>query len=184
MGEIIELEQFRRKLAADQGFRTWLSRFREKFGPQTRLADLSPSTLLFLATPGEEPLFALIDLVMGTQGWGSSARFLLDDLDRHTKQGILDAALRLLDYCRFEILWRLGWITKLPASDLPLVDLVELLLQGEAAALALPELAATHPAQSEYQQLIPSDRQVFIRRLIPAALQAFRRQLEEENPPA
>ncbi len=110
MGDVIELEQFRRKLAADQGFRTWLNRFREQFGPQTTLNDLTDSTLLFLATPGDENLYVIFDLVMGVRGWGTSTRFILDDLSSQTKQRILDLSLRLLDYCRFEILRRLKWV--------------------------------------------------------------------------
>lgn len=184
MGEVIELEQFRRKLAADQGFRTWLTRFREQFGPQTRLADLSDRTLLFLGSPGEEPLFAIMDLVMGAQGWGTSTRFLLAELEPQTKQQILDLALKFLDYCRFEILRRLGWIDPLPESGLPIIDLLRLLDPGRGAALTPPTLAADHPGQGEYQKLIPHDRQVFIRRLIPLALQTFRRRLADETEPA
>ena len=52
MAEIINLASFRSKIAADQGFRSWLARFQEQFGPETRLQDLSPSTLLYLASPG------------------------------------------------------------------------------------------------------------------------------------
>ncbi len=41
--EVIDLKRFRAKVAADQGFRTWLARFKEQFGPETRLQDLSLS---------------------------------------------------------------------------------------------------------------------------------------------
>lgn len=182
MGEVIELAQFRRKLAADQGFRTWLIRFREQFGPQTSLQDLSDRTLLFLATPGEDNLFAILDLVLGARGWGTSTRFLLDDLSSQAKQEALDNALRLLDYCRFEVLARLGWIDRLPESELPLVDLVNQ-LASRTFVPSLPVLAADHPGQEEYQKLILHDRQVFIRKLIPAALETFRRRLETDNQP-
>ena len=178
MAEVIELEQFRRKLAADQGFRTWLHRFRESFGPQTRLGDLSDRTLLFLATPGDENLYVIFDLVMGAKGWGTSARFILDDLPSQTKQRILDLSLRMLDYCRFEILRRLGWVADFPEAGQPLVTLLE---QVEAApanqAAPAPALLPDHPAFPDYDQLIPSERQVFIRRLIPPALEQFRHRL-------
>ena len=82
VAEVIDLERFRAKMAADQGFRTWLARFQEQFGPETRLRDLSPSTLLYLASPGEENLYVLFDLVMGARGLGGSVRFRLDDLDQ------------------------------------------------------------------------------------------------------
>jgi hypothetical protein len=180
MGEVIELEQFRRKLAADQGFRTWLSRFREQFGPQTRLCDLSDSTLLFLATPGEENLYVIFDLVMGARGWGTSARFILDDLNSQTKQRILDLSLRLLDYFRFEILRRLGWVASLDQAALPLITLLDTVDSAPPnQATPAPDLMSDHPAYGDYGKNIPSERHVFIRRLIPPALAEFRRRVEE-----
>ena len=62
-------------MAADQGFRTWLARFKEQFGPETRLQDFSPATLLYLASPGEENLYVFFDLVMGTRSWGGRCAF-------------------------------------------------------------------------------------------------------------
>ena len=180
MAEVIELEQFRRKLAADQGFRTWLNRFREQFGPQTRLDDLSDSTLLFLATPGDENLYVIFDLVMGARGWGTSARFILDDLDSQTKQRILDLSLRLLDYFRFEILRRLRWVAGPKEAALPLLALLDAVdLAPVNQATPAPALLPDHPASADYEKLIPSERHVFIRRLIPTALADFRRRLEE-----
>ncbi|MBM4288467.1 MAG: hypothetical protein FJ135_10045 [Deltaproteobacteria bacterium] len=185
MGEVIELEAFRRKLAADQGFRTWLSRFREQFGPQTRLGDLSDRTLLFLATPGEENLFVIFDLVMGARGWGTSTRFILDDLlNGPTKQLILDLSLRLLDYFRFEVLGRLGWVASFPESAQPLLALLEAVAAAPGhQATPAPALMPDHPAYADYAALIPSERHVFIRRLIPAALADFRQRLEKTEPP-
>ncbi len=182
MGEVIELEQFRRKLAADQGFRTWLSRFREQFGLDTRLCDLSDGTLLFLATPGEENLYVIFDLVMGVRGLGTSARFILDDLNSQTKQRILDLSLRLLDYFRFEILRRLGWVENTPEAALPLIYLLEAVESASATqATPAPALVPNYPSYPDYEKLIPSERHVFIRRLIPPALAEFHRQTEESE---
>jgi len=36
VAEVIDLERFRARVSADQGFRTWLGRFKEQFGPETR----------------------------------------------------------------------------------------------------------------------------------------------------
>ena len=110
MAEIINLARFRSKVAADHGFRSWLARFQEQFGPDTRLQDLSPSTLLYLATPGEENLFVFFDLVMGAQGLGGSVRFRLDDLDNDIKMKIMDTAFALVDRVRFEVMRRLKWV--------------------------------------------------------------------------
>ena len=124
MAEIIDLERFRSKIAADQGFRSWLARFQEQFGPDTRLQDLSPSTLLYLGTPGEENLFVFFDLVMGAQGLGGSVRFRLDDLDNDIKMKIMDTAFALVDLVRFEVMHRLGWVVTMPAVEAPIIDLV------------------------------------------------------------
>lgn len=183
MAEVIEMEQFRRKLAADQGFRSWLGRFREQFGPQTRLGDLSDSTLLFLATPGDENLYVIFDLVMGAKGWGTSTRFILDDLPSRNKQLILDLSLRLLDHFRFEILHRLGWVESPAEAGQPLLGLLEAADSAPAnQATPAPVLAADHPACIDYDNLIPSERPAFIRRLIPPALAEFRQRLEASQP--
>jgi len=179
MAAVIELEQFRRKLAADQGFRTWLARFREEFGPQTSLRDISDQTLLFLATPGDDHLYVIFDLVMGVKGWGTSTRFILDDLPGPVKQQILDVALRLLDFCRFEVLRRLDWVEVLPELEMPLVILVEELSKAAVGqATPVPVLKSTHPGYPDYLREVISERPILIRRLIPGALAAFRQQLE------
>jgi hypothetical protein len=92
VAEVVDLDRFRRKLAADKGFRTWLQRFQDQFGPDTRLEDLAPETLLYLATPGEENLYVFFDLIMGAKGLGGALRFRLDDLETPTKLRIMDAA--------------------------------------------------------------------------------------------
>ena len=125
VAEIIDLERFRSKIAADQGFRSWLARFQEQFGPDTRLQDLSPFTLLYLATPGEENLFVFFDLVMGARGLGGSLRFRLDDLDNDIKMKTIDCAFALVDRVRFEVMRRLGWVAALPKGDVPIIALVE-----------------------------------------------------------
>src|SRR5512135_3764712 len=120
VAEILDLERFRSKIAADQGFRSWLARFQEKFGSDTRLQDLSPSTLLYLATPGEENLYVFFDLVMGAQGLGGSVRFSLDDLDNEVKMKIMDTAFALVDQVRFEVMRRLGWVAAESEAEAPI----------------------------------------------------------------
>ena len=170
MAELLDLERFRRKLAADQGFRTWLARFQEQFGPDTRLKDLSGATLLTLASPGEETLYVYFDLIMGMQRLGGSVRFRLDALDAATKLKVLDAAFALMDRVRFEVMRRLGWVEGIPQEDTPIVDLVrQVWSQAAAFAREVPRLAPSHPDQEAYRKLAPRDRAVFLRRLIPRA---------------
>lgn len=182
MAEIIDLKRFRSKIAADQGFRSWLSRFQEQFGPDTRLRDLSPATLLYLATPGEENLYALFDLVMGAQKLGGSLRFRMDDLDADTKMKIMDSALVLVDQVRFEVMRRLGWVTVGPETEVSIIALVEKAWRlGANFIQEAPVLASAHPEFPAYVRLSPMDRMVYLRRLIPRAVATFRDQIEPDK---
>jgi hypothetical protein len=183
MADVIDLERFRSKIAADQGFHSWLARFQEQFGPDTRLQDLSPSTLLYLATPGEENLYVLFDLVMGARGLGGSVRFRLDDLDNDTKMKIMDSAFALVDRVRFEVMRRLGWVTTVPEADVPIIGLVEQAWRlGASFGQEAPALSSQHPEFPAYTRLGPMDRVVFLRRLIPRAVATFREQVEVAAP--
>ena len=183
MAEIIDLEHFRSKVAADHGFRSWLARFQEQFGPDTRLQDLSSSTLLYLATPGEENLYVLFDLVMGAQGLGGSLRFRLDDLNNDTKMKIIDCAFALVDRVRFEVMRRLGWVTLVPEMDVPIIALVDRAWRlGARFNQEAPALAPEHQEFPAYARLGPMDRVVFLRRLIPRAVVSFKDRVEQTKP--
>ena len=183
VAEIINLSRFRSKIAADQGFRSWLARFQEQFGPDTRLQDLSPSTLLYLATPGEENLFVFFDLVMGAQGLGGSLRFRLDDLDNDLKMKIMDTAFALVDRVRFEVMRRLGWVAAMPEAEAPIIELVrQAWRQGDEFGQEAPVLTPEHPDYPAYAPLNPMDRVVFLRRLIPRAVGTFRDRVEATSP--
>ena len=182
VAEVIDLERFRSKIAADQGFRTWLARFQEQFGAETRLQDLSSQTLLYLASPGEDNLYVYFDLIMGARGLGGSVRFRLDDVDYHVKLKIMDTAFALVDRVRFEVMRRLGWVEAVPGMDTPLIELVQLAWRkGAAFARELPQLSPEHPEYETYRSLHPMDQAVFLRRLIPRAVSQFRAQLEEKG---
>jgi hypothetical protein len=179
VAEIVDLDRFRRKLAADKGFRTWLKRFQDQFGPDTRLADLSPETLLYLATPGEENLYVFFDLVMGAMDLGGSLRFRLDDLETPTKLRIMDASFALMDRVRFEVMRRLGWVEEIPGQNAPLISLVQQAWhQGSAFTREVPRLAPDHPDYAAYQKLGTIDQGTTIRRLIPRAVAQYREQIE------
>jgi hypothetical protein len=139
--------------------------------------------LLYLATPGDENLYVLFDLIMGACGLGGSARFRLDDLDSALKLKIMDTAFSLMDRVRFEVMRRLGWVTDVPDQDIPLIALVkEAWLQEAAFAGAVPRLAPARPDYVTYERLPPIDQRVFIRRLIPRAVAEFRALVEGELP--
>ncbi|MCX5892210.1 MAG: hypothetical protein NTW80_04430 [Deltaproteobacteria bacterium] len=183
MAEVIDLERFRAKLAADQGFRTWLARFEEQFGPETRLQDLSSTTLLYLASPGEENLYVLFDLVMGARGLGGSVRFRLDDLEEAARLKIMDTAFALMDRLRFELMRRLGWVEEVPGGEWSLIQLVQQAWRRETDfGREVPRLAEDYPDFAAYDRLNPMDRAVFIRRLIPQAVETFRERLAAGEP--
>jgi hypothetical protein len=182
VAEIIDLDRFRAKIAADQGFRSWLNRFQEQFGPDTRLPDLSPSTLLYLATPGEENLFVFFDLVMGAQGLGGSVRFRLDDLENDVKMKIMDTAFALVDRVRFEVMRRLGWVVPAPDAEAPIIELVRQAWRlGAGCSQESPALSPEHPDYPAYARLTPMDRMVFLRKLIPRAVACFRDQVASNS---
>lgn len=182
MAEVIDLERFRAKMAADQGFRTWLARFNEQFGPETRLRDLSGPTLLYLASPGEENLYVFFDLVMGTRGLGGSLRFRLDDLEYTAKLKIMDTAFALVDLVRFEVMRRLGWVEEVTGGEIPIIQLVQESWRQETDYVPeVPRLSREHPDYPDYAALNSMDRVVFIRRLIPQAVAAFQERLEAGN---
>jgi len=183
MAEIIDLERFRHRVAADKGFRTWLSRFQEQFGPDTRLKDLSPRTLLYLASPGEENLYVVFDLIMGSRGLGGSVRFRLDEMETSTKLKIMDTALLVLDRIRYEVMRRLGWVEEVPDEDVPLIRLVALAWdQGAAFGKGRPRLSGQHPDYDLYSCLPEREQVMFLRRLIPRAVATFQALQERGEP--
>jgi len=182
VAEIINLSRFRSKVAADQGFRSWLARFQEQFGPDTRLQDLSPSTLLYLATPGKK-IFCLLRPGHGAQGLGGSVRFRLDDLDNDLKMKIMDTAFALVDRVRFEVMRRLGWVAAAPEAEVPIIEMLRQAWRlGAEFGQDPPVLAPEHPDYPAFARLNPMDRVVFLRRLIPRAVTCFREQVELASP--
>jgi hypothetical protein len=182
VAEIVDLDRFRRKLAADKGFRTWLQRFQDQFGPDTRLVDLAPETLLYLATPGEENMYVFFDLVMGAMGLGGALRFRLNDLETPTKLRIMDAAFAIMDRVRFEIMRRLGWVEDAPGEETPLIALVQQAWQqGSDFNRQVPRLSPSHPNYEAYRKLAAIDQGTTVRRLIPRAVAKFREQVEGEK---
>ncbi|MGD0218170.1 MAG: hypothetical protein ABSC45_11785 [Desulfobaccales bacterium] len=182
VAEVIDLERFRARVSADQGFRTWLGRFKEQFGPETRFEDLSPTTLLYLASPGEDNLYVFFDLIMGSRGLGGSLRFRLDDLEYAVKLKIMDTAFALVDRVRFELMRRLGWLEAVPGGEHSIMQLVQEAWRRQLQfAREIPRLSTDHPDYQAYSRLNHLDRVVFIRRLIPRAVDTFRERLASGN---
>jgi hypothetical protein len=177
MVEIVHLTSFKRRQAARRGFKAWLRRFGESLDEETRIADLSDRTLAFLISPGEENIFLLYELVMGVKGLGTSSDFF--NLDRALKMEIIDISIYLLDQLRFECMRRLKWLAGDCPPSLSLVALVEQYpkLTGDGRRI-IPALSASHPNYETYKRLSEFDKETFVRKQIPAAIERFKNGLK------
>lgn len=172
MTQVVDLDRARHEAAVRRGYRNWRSRFQEDFHGATRTGDLSDATLLSLSQGSEEAAFYLYDLIMSVLHLGSG--FEIRALSPEDRLRVMDRYLFLLDRLRFEIMRRLGWVDAFPGEDETLVDLVT---QYDTLAPALqagvPELSRDHPDYEAYQSVSALEKESFIRRMIPAALEAF-----------
>jgi hypothetical protein len=169
MPRIIDMEEGRLLLAVKRGFRNWTSRFKEDFGPDTRLCHLSIKTLSCLAHGRDKGAFYLYDLIMSLKNLGSGFEF--HELDPKNKMAVMDLHLFLLDRVRFECMKRLGWLETYPGEEFTLVELIvqfERLAPGLQARI--PLLSQDHPAYTRFSAANAFDKEGVIRRLIPGLM--------------
>lgn len=172
MAQIVSLNAYREQSAVDAGLRSWRRRFKEDFDARTRLNDLSPFTLCRLAEPTETSTSLFYDLIIGFLGHGGKGGF--DALDRREQMLVVDIHLFLADQVRFEMMRRLGWLSRFGATHYPLFDMVRRFDDIQVVCRQdPPQLSPLHPRYAEYSRLIDRDRQVFIRRMLPSALEKF-----------
>jgi hypothetical protein len=178
MAEVIQLDSFKRKQAAIRGFRSWSRRFKERLDEQTRLSDLSDKTLLFLISPGDQNIFALYELVMGIKDLGTTSDFF--QLDKAEKIEVIDISIYLLDQLRFECMRRLNWLEGSARSKVPIVELIEQYPQlKEQGTILIPPLSESHPKYQIFKRLSELEKETFIRKQIPEAIEAFGKNLQE-----
>jgi hypothetical protein len=166
---VIDLEEGRLFLAVKKGYRNWISRFKEEFGLETRLSDISLKTLSSLAEGKEKGTFYLYDLIMNLQGLGSGFEF--NELAQKKKMVVIDQYLFLLDRVRFECMKRLGWLEGYPGEEF---SLVEVITQFDRLAPSLqakiPVLSKDHPSYKEYSSVSTFEKEAIVRKLIPKML--------------
>ena len=178
MAEVIQLKSFKRKQAAQRGFSSWSRRFGEKLDEQTRLADLSDSTLLFLISPGDQNIFALYEMVMGVKNLGTASDFF--DLDKPGKMEVIDISIHLLDHLRFECMRRLDWLESGAGQTMPIVDLIEQYpVMKQKGPTAIPRMNKSHRKYQIYENLADLEKETFIRKQIPEAIEEFGRRLQD-----
>lgn len=175
MAEIVQLSEYRRISRARNGFRLWRQVFGEDFDAETRLNDIGPRALCRLGEPAEMSAGFYYSLILGFLGFDQKLDF--ENLDNATQINVVDIHLFLADQVRFEMMRRMGWLSRFSATQYQLLDMV--LQFDQVRALCHqdpPRLSPSHPGFEEYSVLIQPDQQVFIRRLLPSCLEAFKRE--------
>ena len=176
MTKIVDLQSYRVKAVEQRGFGPWKKRFGESFDAHTGMADLSDQTLYFLAQPGESSSVAYYEVIMGVLKLGSAAKFHY--LGNREQMLVVDLHLFLADQVRFEMMRRLGWIKDFEGLNYSILELVQKFDRvKEACRINPPVLSALNPDFAAYSRLTFGDKEVFIRRMLSQALDAFKKRL-------
>ena len=177
MAKIVDLREYRKKTIEQKSFGSWKKRFGETYGSDTGFKDLSDKTLFLLATPGEKSALAYYEFIMGTMELGEALKFYY--LEKEEQLRVMDMHLFLADQIRFEMMRRLGWIDNYACQDFTLLHVVQKFDKVKARCRGYPpNLSDTHAEFESFTKLIDGDKEMFIRRMLPKALEAFKQLLE------
>jgi len=172
MTKIINLQLYRNIALEKRIFGPWKRRFGEIYGLKTRLSDLSDKVLYHLAQPGEPSSVAYYELIMGVLDFETAPNFHY--LSNENKMKVVDIHLFLADQVRFEVMWRLEWIKAFEGRKFSLIELVQNFKHIKRKCRENPpELAESNPDYHAYTGLTYGDKEVFIRRMLQKALEAF-----------
>ncbi len=172
MAKVLDFQERRRHLTAKKGFEPWSRRFGTPFDDDITIRRLDGSIVRFIIQGGEESAMAIYELVMGATGLGPGPRFHY--LGSEEKMAVTDLTLFMLDLLRFEAMFRLGWLNDYAFLSIPIMDLIEGFRgQFAAARYQTPNLSPSHPRYAQYIGEFEGDRNAFVRKLIPEAIQAF-----------
>ena len=178
MTKVVDLKSYRIRAQELKSFGAWQKRFSESYNSGTRLADISDKTLFYVSQPGESSSHAFYELIMGTLDFGPPLEFHY--LDNRDQMRVVDIHLFLADQFRFEMMRRLDWIVSFEGSRYSLMEMVQ---QFDAikdkCRVRPPELDRSNLNYAEYEQLTDGDKEVFIRRMLQEALDAFKKKIEE-----
>jgi hypothetical protein len=176
MPKVVDLQTYRTRALEQRGFGPWQNRFGEPFDSTTRIVDLSDSTLYYLAQPGESSSVAYYELIMGILDLGAATKFHY--LGNRDQMMVVDIHLFLADQNRFEMMRRLKWIRTFEGGKYSLLNMVR---EFEKVKLKCrehpPVLAESNPDYATYEKLTIGDKEVFIRRMLQEALDAFKERL-------
>jgi hypothetical protein len=91
---------------------------------------------------------------------------------------VVDIHLFLADQVRFEMMHRLEWIMNFEGERYSLMELVQEFDRIKTNCKAKPpQLSRSNADYAAYTQLTDGDKEVFIRQMLQAALDAFQRRL-------
>jgi hypothetical protein len=176
MTKIVNIQAYRAQVLHQRIFGPWEKRFEESYNLKTRLSELSDKTIYFLAQPGENSSNAYYELIMGILDVGPATKF--NYLSNQEQMRVVDIHLFLADQVRFEVIRRLNWLIHFPCEKYNLVEMVQNFDKIKPTCKANPpELAASHPDNISYRQLVDGDKEVFIRRMLRDAIEAFKDRL-------
>ena len=176
MAKIVDLQSYRSRQLTERVFGPWEKRFGESYNDATLLRDLSNDALFRLAQPGDESTAAFYELVMGALDLGPADRFHY--LDKAEQLRVVDLHLFLADHVRYELMRRLGWVVRYTGQRFPLTELIERIDQLKLQTRQDPPgLSETHPDFAHFTALDDPDKESFVRRLLPQALEEFRKKL-------
>lgn len=177
MTKVVDLKSYRIRAQELKSFGAWQKRFSESYNSRTCLADISDKTLYYVSQPGENSSYAFYELIMGTLDLGPPLEFHY--LDNRDQMRVVDIHLFLADQFRFEMMRRLDWILGFEGSNYSLMEMIQQfdVIKNKCRDRP-PELVETRPNYAEYSQLTTGDKEVFIRRMLQEALDAFKEKME------
>ena len=130
-----------------------------------------------MACPGEENAVAFYELIMGVLGIGKALKFYY--LEPAEQMIVMDIHLFLADQVRFEMMRRLGWVNRFPCEKQSILEMIQSFEKVKARVKRKPpELSESHPDFAAYEEVSGMDKEVFIRRMFPEALEAFKKKIK------
>ncbi len=176
MTKVVDLQTYRTKSVEQRGFGPWQKRFAETYDSTTRLEDFSDTTLYYLAQPGELSSAAYYEVIMGVLDFGPAIKFHY--LANSDQMLVVDLHLFLADQVRFEMMRRLKWITGFEGIKYSILEMVQKFnTVKKSCGENPPKLAGSNTDYAEYDLLTTRDKEVFIRRKLQEALDAFIKRL-------
>ncbi len=177
MAEIIDLEERKKAMGGSRFLVEWARALGFSISPQCSLMELPDQLLWLLAKADPRGQSELESLILQVRK-GKRTGVILEPEER---MEILDVTLFLLDQIRFECMTRLGWIEPVETREIPLGKLLSTPTERLKELKQTPKLRQDNPNFHRFQALPALEKETFIRRQIPQALEIFRRRIQEKE---